>query len=88
MYIYKEEIAEETQEHREYFMAYNARAELVDSMGIPQTSSNIEPVLVDDTEDKLHFLDLEENFHCVYSFFKLWTYTSAAGMWKRLGQGR
>ena len=69
--IYKEEITEEIQECTEYFKVHNAKVGLVDSTGMPQTSSNIKPLLVDDREDKSHFLDLEENFHTVYSFSKL-----------------
>lgn len=73
MNIYKKEVTEEIQEHRGYFKVCNARTGLVDSMGTPQTSSNIKPLLVDDREDKLHFLHLE-NFHTVYSFSELRTY--------------
>lgn len=53
MNIYKEEIKEEIQECMGYFRVDNARVGLVDSMGMPQTPSNIKPLLVDDGKDSL-----------------------------------
>lgn len=36
---------------------------------MPQTFSNIKPLLVYDRKDKLHLVGSEENFHAVYFFF-------------------